>query len=57
MLRVFVVYLQRAPGMSGYNVARYVCGSTAQRGCHEEGICATRIILNRTGKSTKLAVW
>ena len=26
-------------------------------GIDEEEICATRIILNKTGKSTKLVVW
>jgi hypothetical protein len=56
-----------APRRSGYNSgdARAVLPrdqfainqAAINQGCDEEGICATRIILNKTGKSTKLAVW
>ena len=36
----------------------YFATSFASQGAGDrEGICATRIILKKTGKSTKLAVW
>lgn len=36
-------------------MARYVCRSTGQPAGDEEGACAIRIILIKTGKSSKLA--
>jgi len=38
-------------------IAQYACGSSAQPGGDEEGVCVIRIILKRTGKSTRLSVW
>jgi hypothetical protein len=54
--RMLVLKAHLHPERAGI-IARYACGPTAQAGCDEEEICATRIILNKTGKTTKLAVW
>jgi hypothetical protein len=37
-------------------ISRYACGSSAPPGS-EEGVCAIRTILKRTGRNTKRAVW
>ena len=38
-------------------IAQYACGSPVQLGGDKEGVCVIRIILKRTGKSTRLSVW